>query len=109
MSLRVMRRSGLVAALAVGLCAANHGAGQGSELAPPVPIVAGSETIDVDVGHAAPFVCDMDGDGVKDLLVGQFGQGKLRVYRNVGTNRQPRFEGFEWFQAAGADATVPSG
>jgi hypothetical protein len=79
------------------------------ELAPPVQILAGDAPISVDIGHAHPFVHDMDGDGKRDLLVGQFGAGKLRIYRNVGTDKEPRYTDFTWFQAGGKDATVPAG
>ena len=60
-------------------------------------------------GHAAPFVGDFYGDGKPDLLVGQFDGGKLRVYRNVGTRTEPKFGGFEWFQASDALGTDPAG
>ena len=65
--------------------------------------------IDVDVGHAAPLMTDFDGDGLADLLVGQFGEGKLRVYKNVGTKKEPKFDGFTWFRAGEQDASIPSG
>ena len=80
----------------------------GDDLAPPVRLECGGQPIDVDVGHAAPFVCDFDGDGLRDLLVGQFQKGKLRIHRNVGTNREPRYDGFVYFQVGGEDATVPA-
>lgn len=76
---------------------------------PPVRINAGEAPINVDVGHAAPFVADIDGDGLKDLLVGQFGEGKLRIYKNVGTAKEPKFKDFEWFKADGDIARVPTG
>src|SRR5688572_4326889 len=60
------------------------------ELRPPVRLEAAGKVIDTDIGHAAPFVGDFDGDGVNDLLVGQFGEGILWVYRNTGTNARPR-------------------
>ena len=59
------------------------------ELLDPVRIEADGKPIDTDVGHAAPFVGDFDGDGVNDLLVGQFGDGICRVFRNTGTNAKP--------------------
>ena len=78
------------------------------DLAPPVLVMAGGKPIDVD-GYAAPFVGDFDGDGKKDLLVGQYVYGKLRIYRNVGTNAEPKFDGFEWFTVGGRPACVPAG
>jgi hypothetical protein len=80
------------------------------DLSPPVQIRAGEQPIDTDVGHAAPFVADMNGDGKRDLLVGQFGDGALRIYTNIGTNELPKFEGkFEWFMAGGVKGKVPFG
>lgn len=84
-------------------------AGGPSELLEPVRILAGGKPIDVEVGHAAPCFADFDGDGLEDLLVGQFGGGKLRIYKNAGTGRLPRFDDFSIFQADGKEGTVPSG
>ncbi|MBI1918136.1 MAG: hypothetical protein HYS12_25880 [Planctomycetes bacterium] len=83
-------------------------AGPAPELAPPIKLTAGSKPIDVDVGHAAPCVADLKGDGKPCLLVGQFGEGKLRVYPNLGTPAEPRFDQFEWFRAGGKLGTVPA-
>jgi hypothetical protein len=55
-------------------------------------------------GYAAPCWADIDGDGKKDLLVGQFHQGKIRVYRNLGDGK---LAAGEWLQAGGAVAEVP--
>lgn len=84
-------------------------AGASSGLAEPVRLRADGELIDVDVGHAAPFVYDFDDDGKRDLLVGQFGKGRLRIYRNAGTSEEPQFQDFEWFQAGGTTGKVPAG
>jgi hypothetical protein len=76
----------------------------------PVKIHAGGKPIDVQrSGHAAPFVGDFDGDGKLDLLVGQYHDGRLRIYRNVGTNREPKFDSYTWFEAGGKIASVPVG
>jgi hypothetical protein len=56
------------------------------------------------VGHFAPLVVDWDGDGRQDLLVGQFGQGALRIYRNVGEKGKPKLEACTWFEAGGQRA-----
>ena len=64
--------------------------------------------IDVQVGHAAPLIADFDDDGVPDLLVGQY-EGRLRVYKNVGTAKAPRFDGFTYFKCGEQEGRVPTG
>lgn len=75
----------------------------------PIRLKAGGEFINVDVGHAAPFVYDFDKDGKRDLLVGQFGQGRLRIYRNIGTDTKPKYETEQWFKTNGEFGAIPSG
>ena len=79
------------------------------DLSPPVRLEAAGKPIDTDVGHAAPFVGDFDGDGVKDLLVGQFGEGVLWVYRNEGTNARPKLAAGAKFKDGKKEGTVPTG
>ncbi|MBI3097512.1 MAG: hypothetical protein HYY93_04595 [Planctomycetes bacterium] len=67
----------------------------------------GKEPIDVSIGHATPYVIDWNRDGKKDLLVGQFDEGKLRIYLNQGRDGAPEFKGFSYMQAGGKDASVP--
>jgi hypothetical protein len=84
-------------------------AGAAPSLSSPAPLMAGGKPISVEIGHAAPFIADLDGDGKRELLVGQFRDGKLRIYRNQGTDTEPRFEAFTWFQAGGKEGKVPAG
>lgn len=78
---------------------------------------ADGKPIDVFGGHAAPALADLDGDGVRDLLVGQFlGEGTstlceatMRSYRNAGTDKAPRFEGFQYMSGGDTRAWVPTG
>jgi hypothetical protein len=103
-----MRR--IVTTLLVLACAGCAGAADSDELLPPVPVLAGGRPLDVErEGHSAPFVADIDGDGKLALLVGQFYEGRLRIYRNTGTRDQPKFDTFTLFEAGGKVATVPEG
>ena len=71
---------------------------------------AGNKPVDIQrIGHAAPFIGDFDDDGRDDLLVGEFYKGRMRIYRNVGSQSQPRFDTHEWFQAGGQLGRVPVG
>lgn len=56
-------------------------------------------------GHSGPTIADVDGDGVKDLVVGDF-SGLFRLYHNSGTNQKPRYETSVNLQAGGEDAKV---
>lgn len=96
-----------VLALLLGVSTAY--ADPGSEFLKPERIKAGDKAIDVSIGHAAPFVTDINGDGKKDLLVGQFGAGKLHIFYNVGTDKAPKFDKSEWFKAGADVARVPTG
>jgi hypothetical protein len=103
-----MQRIGLAAIIL--LLAAPAFADEPSELLPPVPVQAGGRALDVEhVGHAAPFIGDFFEDGGLALLVGQFQEGRLRIYRNSGTRAQPRFDSYTWFEAGGKIASVPVG
>jgi hypothetical protein len=96
--------------LVLGGLMATAGISLSSELAEPVRLEAAGKPIDAtEIGHAAPFVCDFDGDGLKDLLVGQFKDGLLWIYRNEGTNSEPKLAVGVKFKEGKEDGRVPSG
>ena len=79
------------------------------KLSEPFLVMAGDQPVLTEKhGLAAPALWDWDGDGKRDLLVGEFwtnnsdfplgsGGSTIRVYLNVGTDAEPRFtEEFEW-------------
>lgn len=99
----------MILPVVLGLVVSAGAATPSDELAAPVRIEAAGKAIDTEVGHAAPFVCDFDGDGVQDLLVGQFGQGQLWIYHNEGTNAEPKLAAGVKFKEGGKDGTVPCG
>jgi hypothetical protein len=71
----------------------------------PVRLKADGAAIRVESpGYAAPCYVDIDGDGKKDLLVGQFNKGKIKVYKNLGGGK---FAAGTWLQADGQVAEVP--
>lgn len=100
--------------LALGLAAcgapvvAQHDPPALPELAPPFLVEADGKPIELETGHGAPFVVDYDGDGLRDLAVGQFGGGTCRLYRNVGTASAPKFASFVLLQADGKPAAMES-
>lgn len=72
---------------------------------PPVRVLGGGEPIAVESpGYACPALADVDGDGIADLLVGQFRDGKIRVYRG---GKDGRFAAGQWLMAGEEVAKVP--
>ncbi len=107
-----MRRILTVSSLAA--LAASLPAQLDPQLASPFAALAGGQVINLDdLGHAAPAFADIDGDGLKDLLVGRFGKdeskGALSIYKNVGTAKDPKFQAPSFFQAGGTTGRVPVG
>ena len=79
--------------------------GRAAEFQGPVRLEAGGFPVRVESpGYAAPCWADLDGDGRKDLLVGQFRGGKICVYRNLGDGK---LASGKWLKAEGAVAEVP--
>jgi hypothetical protein len=106
----MLRSWALAGTLALALPFAAFANEPKGELAPPIRIMAGERPIAVDSpGHSAPFFGDLCGDGKRCLLVGQFKDGLLRIYRNVGTETAPQFEKFELLLEGKSEGRVPTG
>lgn len=76
-----------------------------TEFRAPVRLTAESEAIRVEnPGYAAPCWADVDGDGKKDLLVGQFAGGKIHFCKNLGDGQ---LAPPTWLKAEGKAAEIP--
>jgi hypothetical protein len=78
-------------------------------LAEPFRLEIHGQVHSLPLGHAAPLFADWDGDGLTDLLLGQFSGGRLAIHRNLGRAGQPRFGPAVWFEAGGGPGTIPAG
>jgi hypothetical protein len=75
----------------------------------PRQVSGGDKLIEVESpGYAAPGLADLNADGVPDLLVGQFRDGKIGFYKgSKSKDGMLSFGAHEWLQAAGETAVVP--
>jgi hypothetical protein len=75
----------------------------------PRMLSGGDKIIEIESpGYAAPGLADVSGDGVPDLLVGQFKDGKIGLYKGTkGEDGKLSFGAHEWLQAGGAIAKIP--
>jgi hypothetical protein len=95
-------------------------------LAAPFAVSANGSAIDLPADpptragsdNSFPWFADFDGDGKPDLLVGQVGdsrsgklagEGRLRIYRNLGAQGRPRFGAPSWFDDAVPTGRIPKG
>lgn len=81
----------------------------GEVLAEPFLVKADGKPVSVERGHADPVLYDWDGDGVRDLVVGQFAEGRIWVYRNTGTEKEKSFAAPEALEADGAPIKIDAG
>lgn len=96
-----MRRL-LFSALVMGCGLSIAGA---AEFESPVRLTAEGAPVRVESpGYAAPCWADINGDGLKDLLVGQFSKGQIKVYKNLGKGK---LAAGEWLKTGDSVAEVP--
>ena len=105
-------RSTLITATIAATCCFRMSLGDEPQLAAdlekPVRILAAGKPIDSGEawGHSGPCLHDVDGDGLADLVVGDF-SGKFRVFHNRGSKQQPEFALPYYLMAGDVEAQVP--
>lgn len=81
-----------------------------SELMDPFALKADGQRIDIgkfsNYAHAGPAIADIDGDGDRDLLVGDF-PGYFWYFENTGNDDEPVYISKGKLQAGGVDANTP--
>lgn len=82
---------------------------QAFALAAPVRLDVDGTPIDTgkDIGHSAPLVRDVNGDGRLDLLVGNF-RGTVDLYVAATSGAQPQLLPPARLQAAGEPLKIPN-
>ena len=101
-------RQSLAAMVAVVVMSVLSGTSTAAEIfEKPIRLQSDRKVIDTGEawGHSSPCVIDLTGDGVDDLLLGDF-SGKFRIYKNVGSAKTPKYEAGELLQAGGVTAEV---
>ena len=88
------------------ISAKDNGSAKGDRLGKPVAVEVDGKPL---AAAGSPFFGDFDGDGLPDLLLGYGGDGRLQIYRNVGTKTVPRLTGPRWFDDRVPTGRVPKG
>ena len=92
----------------LGLALAGSAAASLPLLSSPEPLMVGAGPLRVDY-HSSPFFGDWNGDGLGDLLVGQFQYGMIALYTNTGTAQHPQYDSLSWLCADGEPIMLPYG
>jgi hypothetical protein len=98
------------ACIAAAMLAQDAAPAHSSDLVAPVRLMTGDGAIDLGklskYAHAGPWIADLDGDGKRDLVVGDF-PGNFWFFQNTGTEKKPAYKPGRKLKAGEADAKVP--
>ena len=90
-------------------------AGSPPQLEPGVLLQSGGGPMQTETSYpysfSTPNVADWNGDGKKDLIIGMFAgdPGNVRLYLNVGTDAEPKFDKFTCMEADGKPILLSAG
>ncbi len=99
----VLAATGIMTFLVSGMLGA-----EAPELEAPLFIQDNGQDLEVDY-CSVPCVVDWNEDGVKDLLVGQFSYGYIKLFENRGTDLNPLFNGWTYVESNGSPITANYG
>jgi len=99
-----MTKKNLCSALLFGIALTLYG--QAPRFYDPEFLLAQGDTIDV-IFFSSPIANDWDNDGNKDLLIGQFFNGYISFYENIGTNFAPVFGDSHFLYSDDSIITLP--
>jgi len=108
-----MKCIGLITlAVCVLIMAPNDGFSDGTLLYLGPEEIIQADGFDIQVpGYSVPSFVDWNNDKLNDLVIGEgggFGDAKVRVYLNVGTESEPQFSDYFYAQSNGSDLTCPA-
>ncbi len=74
----------------------------------PVRIHADGQPIKINYGYTYPASIDLDKDGLKDLVVGEYRNGgELYFYKNIGAKNAPKYAKAKNLMVGNTNLTVP--
>jgi hypothetical protein len=103
----------MMSVFSVLIVTSNRGFGDASllNLGPEELVQANAVDIEVPGGYSVPSFADWNNDNLKDLVIGEagdYGDAKVRVYINMGTESKPQFSDYSYAQSEGSDLTCPA-
>jgi len=96
-------------ACSTGLSSIPVGAQESELFHEPFRLRTPSGFVEAGRGYAAPVLFDIDEDGDRDLIVGQFRSGYFRVFRNDGRAEEGLFNDHVLLETGSINLSAPVG